>query len=329
MSAGNTPVSDSQNKNMDKQQFKKDVLAGLKAEPKYLLSKYFYDKKGDELFERIMRCKDYYLTRTELEIFKTRKGEIADAVTNGKKKIDVIALGPGDFSKTIHLIEELYERKKIEHCFPIDISENIIHNLKPVFASRFPDMTFHGLAGEYFTMMPEALRISKNPRLVLFVGATIGNFLPEEMHAFCKKLRSNLQKGDKVLIGFDLKKDPRKILAAYNDSEGWTAKFNLNLLTRINRELGADFNLRRFVHYPTYDPGIGACKSYLISTREQEVKIGTATLKFKEGEPIYAEVSQKYNLKQIEETAATTGYKSKAIFMDSKQYFVDVIWEVK
>lgn len=313
---------------MSQNQFLKDVLSGLQAEPKYLLSKYFYDKKGDELFEQIMRCQDYYLTRCELEIFKKQKSLIADAVTNGKSKLDVIALGPGDFSKTIYLMQELYKRKLIDKCFPIDISENIIHNLRPMFTSAFPDISFHGLAGDYFKMLPEALRTSENPRLVLFVGATIGNFLPKEMLRFCRRLKNNLRKGDKVLIGFDLKKDPRKILAAYNDSEGWTAKFNLNLLKRTNRELNADFDIRQFAHYPTYDPATGTCKSYLVSTRDQQVTIGKNKIDFKMGEPVHTEVSQKYDLIQIKEAAEVSGFKQRAVFTDSKKYFVDVLWEV-
>lgn len=314
---------------MDKARFLKDVVSGLKSDPKRLYSKYFYDSRGDWLFERIMRTKDYYPTRCELEIFKTQRTSIADSVLRNKKKLDIIALGPGDSSKTIYLIEELKKRNALENYFPIDISENIITTLRPMFTRKFPDVSFKGLAGEYFDKLPEVLEISVNTRLVFFVGATIGNFLPEQMLHFCQQLKNNLKKGDMALIGFDLKKDPRKILAAYNDSEGWTAKFNLNLLSRINRELGADFRENRFAHFPTYDPLTGACKSFLVSKIDQQVHIGKNVISFWKGEPVHTEISQKYQLQEIEAAAKASGFKQIAAYQDSKKYFVDVLWQVQ
>lgn len=313
---------------MDKKRFLRDVVSGLKSEPKYLFSKYFYDSRGDKLFERIMRTKDYYPTRCELEIFKNQRSSIADQVLKGKKKLDIIALGPGDSSKTIYLIEELVNRGAIEKYFPIDISAHIIRTLKPVFIKKFPEISFNGMAGEYFDKLPKVLEISKNTRLVFFVGATIGNFLPDQMLDFCRHLRENLRRGDMVLIGFDLKKDPRKILAAYNDSEGWTARFNLNILRRINRELDGNFNESRFVHFPTYDPLSGACKSFLISKAEQQVHIDKYIFSFDRGEPVHTEVSQKYDPAQIERAAGISGFKQVAAYTDSKKYFVDVLWKV-
>lgn len=314
---------------MNKTRFLHDVLSGLQAHPKRLLSKYFYDKRGDELFEKIMASDDYYLTRCELEIFKKQKAAIAAAVRKDREKLDIIALGPGDSSKTIHLIEELANEDALEKYFPIDISENIIHTLQPMMQKKFPELEFHGLAGEYFDKLPDVLRISTNKRLVFFVGATIGNFTPDEMLVFCKKLHDNLQKGDIVLIGFDLKKDPRKILAAYNDSEGWTARFNLNLLRRINEELDADFVLENFSHFPNYDPLTGACRSFLISEKDQKVSMGGQHVLFKKGEPIYMEVSQKYNPAEIAAAARACGFHQTESFTDSNNYFLDVLWEVR
>lgn len=312
---------------MSKQKFLQDVLTGLQSHSKYLESKYFYDKAGDELFQQIMHCRDYYLTRSEMEILKNQRSKIADTVLQNKKKLDIIALGPGDTVKSDHLIREFHERGALGKIFPIDISKNIIELLKNKFSRQYPDMTFDGMAGEYFEMLPRAMQQSSNNKLVLFVGATIGNFFPEAMVTFCKQLNENLAAGDMVLIGFDLKKDPRKILAAYNDREGWTAKFNLNLLTRINNELNGDFRISNFVHYPTYDPDTGASKSFLISTKEQQVHIGDSLISFDKGEPIYMEVSQKYDLYQIEEAARQSGFIPEEIFMDSKKYFADVLWE--
>lgn len=314
---------------MGNKRFLEDVIKGLQASPKYLQSKYFYDKKGDKLFEHIMRSRDYYLTRSELEIFKKQKKDIADAVLKTHKKVDVIALGPGDFSKTIYLFQELVSRNAIGKFFPIDISENIIARLQSRFDREFPGIPFQGFAGDYFERLPEVTMNSKNKRLVFFVGATIGNFLPDEMLSFCRELHHNLTKGDLVLIGFDLKKDPEKILAAYNDAEGWTTKFNLNLLRRINSELGGNFQIKNFKHYPVYDPQTGACKSFLISKKEQAVSVDHHQFHFHEGETIYMEVSQKYDIAGIQAAARDSGFRQITAFMDSNKNFVDVLWEVR
>lgn len=306
--------------------FLTDVLTGLSTSPKYLESKYFYDKKGDALFQKIMASDDYYLTNCEMEIFSEQKAKIADAVTEGDDKLDVIEFGAGDATKSIYLLKELCEREMMANYFPIDISENIIEMLNKNIPEKIPGLNVHGLRGEYFDMLAEANRISKRKKLVLFLGANIGNFKFDSMPAFCKRLRSFLSDGDMVLIGFDLKKDPKKILAAYNDSEGITSQFNLNLLRRINSELNAEFNLNNFEHYAMYDPGSGACKSYLVSTKEQNVCINGTAINFKKDETIFMEISQKYSVDQIDEIAVQCGFTPTAHFFDTKRYFVDVIW---
>lgn len=307
--------------------FLTDVLKGLSTSPKYLESKYFYDKKGDALFQKIMASDDYYLTNCEMEIFSEQKAKIADAVTEVDDKLDVIEFGAGDATKSIYLLKELCEREMMANYFPIDISENIIEMLNKNIPEKIPGLNVHGLRGEYFDMLAEANRISKRKKLVLFLGANIGNFKFDSMPAFCKRLRSFLSDGDMVLIGFDLKKDPKKILAAYNDSEGITSQFNLNLLRRINSELNAGFNLNNFEHYAMYDPGSGACKSYLVSTKEQNVCINGTAINFKKDETIFMEISQKYSVDQIDEIAVQCGFTPTAHFFDTKRYFVDVIWK--
>ena len=308
--------------------FLQDVLKGLQSSPKYLESKYFYDKKGDELFQKIMASDEYYLTNCEMEILSGQKTKIADAVAEGDDKLDVIEFGAGDATKSIHLLKELCERGIIANYFPIDISENIIGMLKQNIPNEIPGLKIHGLHGEYFDMLAEANRISKRKKLVLFLGANIGNFKFDAMPAFCKKLRSLLSDGDMVLIGFDLKKDPKKILAAYDDAEGFTSRFNLNLLRRINNEFNAGFNLNNFEHYAMYDPDSGACKSYLVSIKEQNVCIDGTAVNFKKDETIFMEISQKYSVSQIDEIAVQCGFTPVAHFFDSKKYFVDVIWRV-
>jgi len=178
-------------------------------------------------------------------------------------------------------------------------------------------------------MLAEVNKSSSNTKLVLFLGANIGNFKFNEMPNFFNSLHNLLSEDDLVLIGFDLKKDPKKILAAYNDKAGFTAQFNLNLLHRINEELDANFRLNNFEHYATYDPETGACKSYLISTNDQTVQIKNTCIEFEKYEPVFMEISQKYSLLQFNEIAAKAGFQPLAHFFDKKKYFADVLLKRK
>ena len=301
------------------------MLQGLQSSPKYLDSKYFYDKKGDELFQKIMASDEYYLTNAEMEIFSKQSGKIADKVLTEANQIDVVEFGPGDAVKSIHLLKELSGRNAMTNYFPIDISENIISVLNKKLPKQIPRLSMKGLAGEYFEMLSTVNKISSNPKLVLFLGANIGNFKFNEMPQFCKHLRSLLSTGDMVLIGFDLKKDPAKILAAYDDKAGYTKEFNLNLLKRIDKELKANFKINNFQHYATYDPVSGACRSYLISTRQQSVKIDEAEINFEKNEPVFMEISQKYSIKEIDEILLQCGFEVMSHFFDSDKYFTDVL----
>jgi dimethylhistidine N-methyltransferase len=305
--------------------FLTDVLKGLQSLPKYLDSKYFYDKKGDELFQKIMDSDEYYLTNAEMEIFSKQQSQIADTVLDHNDQLDVIEFGPGDATKSVHLLKELADRNQIANYVPIDISKNIIDLLNKSLPKQITGLTIHGLAGEYFQMLSAAHKISSNKKLVLFLGANIGNFKFNEMPAFLMKLKSLLSAGDMILIGFDLKKNPQTILSAYNDKEGFTRDFNLNLLNRINKELKGNFEIENFQHYPTYDPSTGACKSYLISTKEQSVNIGDTVIHFEKNEPVFMEISQKYSVKEIDDIAKECGFEDSADFFDSNRYFVDVI----
>ena len=307
-------------------QFLDDVLKGLQASPKYLDSKYFYDKEGDRLFQKIMESDEYYLTNAEMEIFSTQQKSMADEVIKNADKLDVIEFGPGDVTKSIHLLKELSARNAIDNYVPIDISKNIITFLENDLPKQIPDLTIKGLAGEYFEMLTSAKNISSNRKLVLFLGANIGNFKFDEMPAFLSRLRNSLSTGDLVLIGFDLKKNPKKILAAYDDAEGYTKAFNLNLLHRINNELHGNFIQHNFEHYAMYDPSTGACKSFLISLKKQSVLIGKTEIHFEKDEPVFMEISQKYSMHQINKITAEAGFANQANFFDSHHDFVDVIF---
>ena len=308
--------------------FLQDVLKGLQSSPKYLNSKYFYDKKGDELFQKIMTSEEYYLTNCEMEIFSKQTAKIANSILTETEELDVIEFGPGDAIKSTYLLNELSKRNAIRTYFPIDISANIIDLLNKSLPDEIPGLNIHGLNGEYFEMLSQANQISRKRKLILFLGANIGNFKFDEMPVFCKKLHNLLSGADLVLIGFDLKKNPKKILAAYNDESGFTREFNLNLLKRINKELNANFDLKNFEHYATYDPDDGACKSYLVSMIKQQVCIGENTLiSFEKDETIFMEISHKYSVGQIDEIASQCGFTPVTYFYDSNKYFVDVVWK--
>ncbi|WP_245957356.1 L-histidine N(alpha)-methyltransferase [Chitinophaga flava] len=308
--------------------FYEEVVRGLTAPQKYLDSKYFYDATGDQLFQQIMQCHEYYLTGCEMEILTTRAAEITDAIIRQAGTFDVVELGAGDATKSIHLLRQLLASEVDFTYFPIDISANVIRHLEQELPATLPDLQLKGLNGEYFGMLQAANTYSRKKKVVLFLGANIGNFDPAAAHSFCEELKELLQPGDLLLTGFDLKKHPQVILHAYNDDAGITKAFNLNLLTRINRELGANFDLSKFEHYPTYDPGTGACKSYLISLEKQQVKIGdNLYIDFAENEPLYMEISQKYSLEETEQLALQAGFKPVARFFDSKKWFVDCLWQ--
>lgn len=175
-------------------------------------------------------------------------------------------------------------------------------------------------------MLEKAKTISDKIKVVLFLGGNIGNVALDKAGEFAQTLRDHLKPEDLVLIGFDLKKDPKTILGAYNDSAGFTRDFNLNLLHRINNELEGNFVVNDFYHYPTYDPATGACKSFIVSKKEQEVNIGSNTFHFAEGEPIFMEISQKYTVEQTDEIARQTGFEPIHHFYDSRHWFLDVVW---
>lgn len=309
--------------------FYNDVIKGLQSKPKRLDSKYFYDANGDILFRKIMNSPEYYLTNAELEIFSKKTKELTAAITNKLDTFDLIELGAGDAMKSTYLLKELLQQRINFRYIPIDISANVINNLTNNLPKELPTLQISGLNGEYFEMMQQAISLSSKPKVVLFLGSNIGNMSIDNAVRFCTKLRSYLSEDDRVLIGMDIKKNPKTILAAYNDKEGITKRFNLNLLERINRELRGNFIVSQFDHYATYDPENGACKSYLISLEDQSVQIGGESVNFEKNESIFMEISQKFSFEQIEELADKSGFQPIEQLFDNRKWFTDVIWSVK
>lgn len=309
--------------------FAEDVRKGLSSDPKYLLSKYFYDERGDGLFRKIMELDDYYLTNSEFEIFNTCKSEILQLIDpHDKLGFQLIEFGAGDGLKTKVLLSHFLNEQVNFKYIPIDISGNVLEILKRDLKNNYPGLEIVGIQDDYFHALKQLNLEGNSRKVVLFLGSNIGNFTDGEAIDFLKKLSYNLSNEDLLMIGFDLKKDPSTILSAYDDSEGVTREFNFNLLQRINNELGGNFDLKTFKHFPSYDPVSGATKSYLISKIRQSVSIEALYQEFHflPWEPIFTEVSQKYNMVDVENLARNSGFTIKENYYDSNSYFVDSIW---
>ena len=309
--------------------FAEDILQGLSGTPKKLSSKYFYDEQGDKLFQQIMRMPEYYLTDCELEIFESRKEGILQAI--GQDHFQLLELGAGDGMKTKVLLRHFLERGVDFQYQPIDISSNVLMELEESLRTELPALKVKALPGDYFKVLHELRGHSGQPKVVLFLGANIGNYTLEQAQRFLRAVAAELNPGDLLLTGFDLKKDPGVILNAYNDPAGITAAFNLNLLRRINRELGATFKLQDFKHWETYNPITGETKSYLVSRKDQHVfiKALSRSFHFEAWEAIDVELSKKYSLSELETLAKKTGFAVRQHFFDKKKYFVDSLWRVE
>ncbi|MFK7772660.1 MAG: L-histidine N(alpha)-methyltransferase [Saprospiraceae bacterium] len=307
--------------------FKNEVDKGLDSNPKTLPSKYFYDKKGDALFVEIMNLPEYYLTRCEFDIFQKKTQELIEVF--GVKRdtyFELIELGAGDGTKTKELLRSLDAQNYSFDYYPIDISPNALDLLEKDLTKELPNVSVQTKQGDYFDVLA-SLKESKKPKIVLFLGSNIGNMMDDLAAKFIYNLGANLQAGDKLLLGVDLIKANEIVRPAYNDSKGITAKFNLNLLQRINNELGGNFNLDQFIHQPEYDEKEGIAKSYIVSTSNQtvEIKVTGKSYNFTAGEKIHTEIYRKYNDELIEKIIANTDFNLEAKILDSKAYFADYI----
>lgn len=311
-------------------QFATDVLQGLSASPKHLSSKYFYDDEGSRLFQEIMKLPEYYLTGCEMEIFETQATEIFRALANGSDAFDLIELGAGDGSKTAVLVSHFLQRRANITYSPIDISQEALDALSSKFATEFPDLTIRTCKGDYFQILRTLKNGEGRRKVLLFLGSNIGNFPREQSVDFFRQLRGVMNDQDLLFIGFDLQKDPHVIVRAYDDAKGVTARFNLNLLERINRELGANFDIDKWTHYAVYRPVECAARSFLISRKQQTVRIEALdrSFEFEQWEAVFMEISQKYNLRMIESLAGESGFEIKQNFFDSRNYYCNSLWQL-
>jgi len=305
-----------------------EVIEGLKSSPKQISSKYFYDSEGSRIFQKIMRMPEYYLTDCEAEIFESRKRDIGALFCKDCCTVDLVELGAGDGAKTKILIEDLLSEKINFRYIPVDISEDAVVQLAGAMKQQFPDLILESRIGDYFHMIENLSKEYPNRKVLMFLGSNLGNFDDQQSISFLSGLSQVMSDDDLFFIGLDLKKDPKVILKAYNDSQGLTREFNLNLLTRFNSELGANFDLEGYIHTPTYDPLSGTAKSFLVSTRDQEVTLAhtAESIHFKKWEAIQTEISQKYDLSMIEALADASGFQVAKNFFDSRHYFVNSLW---
>lgn len=325
--SGSTPVS-GRRSNIN-EEFSSDVHAGLSRHPKTLPSKYFYDKRGDELFMQIMDLPEYYLSRAEMEIFT----ELTDVLIQRLElqpgqHFELIELGAGDGTKTRRLLKALLEQSYSFDYLPVDLSQNVLNHLQNILDEELPELSFHPEQGDNLEIMSK-LHAGTAPKVVLFLGSNIGNLSDKQAAKFIYELGRHLKCGDKFLLGVDLIKPSDIVLPAYNDSRGITREFNINLLRRINNELGGNFDLDAFEHRPEYEQAVGVAMSFLASTTEQSVTIGStgASYQFAAGEKILTEISRKYNEDIIGELLASTDFAVIDILTDRKGYFADYIIE--
>lgn len=302
------------------------AIEGLAATPKRLPSCLFYDERGDHLFRTIMALPEYYLTRCETEIIQTNKELLSMLFSEGGEPFDLVELGAGDATKTEILLQLMSDNQVDFTYVPVDISPHVLQLLHSRLGKNIPTLKIEPVNARIESIHEHVH--GNRRRVFLYLGANIGNFTFQASKRFLHELASGMMNDDTIVIGFDLKKDPRLILRAYDDSEGVTREFNLNVLKRLNRECGADFNLANFSHFPSYDPESGLTKSFLVSNVDQVVNFGRAQKRFyfRKWETIHTEVSLKFDTLMIEELAEYAGLEVAEFFYDSKSFFCDVLF---
>jgi dimethylhistidine N-methyltransferase len=297
-------------------EFLADVIAGLEASPKRLSCKYFYDERGSRLFDQICSLDEYYLTRTEDAIIRRHAQEMADQIGPG---VMLVEYGSGSSTKTRALLERL--ANPVAYV-PVDISREHLRRTAALLSRAYPHIEMLPVCADFTKpfRLPTSRRVSTHSA-VFFPGSTIGNFQPEEARKMLRLLAAMCGTGGGLLIGIDLQKDPRIIEAAYNDTRGVTAQFNLNVLRRINRELEGNFDLRQFAHRAVYNRSLGRVELSLVSRRAQCVTIGHDAFEFAAGEAIITEYSHKYTIEGFASMAAEAGLTLRRTWTDAETRF--------
>ncbi len=297
--------------------FRDEILKGLAQAQKAIAPKFFYDKRGSELFDQICELEEYYPTRTEIHLLKTYSQEIADLI--GQHGL-LIEYGSGSSSKVRILLDAFHQPSGY---MPIDISFEHMLQASTELAENYPNLDVIAVCADYTQdfQLPEYNKKLVNKKLIFFPGSTIGNLDPTEALHLLKQSISLLKTGDGMLIGVDLKKNPTILNAAYNDSRGVTAAFNLNLLERINHELDANFALDSFRHWAFYNQDQSRIEMHLVSLKEQTVIIEQTPFHFSEGETIHTENSYKYSIEEFQKLANRAGFDATHVWIDPNHLF--------
>jgi L-histidine N-alpha-methyltransferase len=299
-----------------RQELVDDVRAGLTRTPKELPPRWFYDDRGSELFEQITELPEYYQTRTEAAILRSRAAEIIDRTRPGA----IVELGAGASTKTRLLLEPAH-RDGLQVFVPFDVSDGIVQRAARELLREFPGLVVHAVIGDFAHHLKEIPRLGR--QLIVFLGSTIGNFFPDQRQEFLSAMRALMQPGDAFLLGVDLVKDQRELVAAYDDAQGVTAAFNRNVLAVINRELDAGFDLHAFEHVASYDAQQDWIEMHLRSLADQTVPIPGAelTVNFAQGELMRTEISAKFTRQKVEDCFAQVGLRMDAWYTDERQRF--------
>ena len=291
-------------------EFAADVVAGLSAKPKRLPSKYFYDLIGSSLFDRITELPEYYPTRAELGLLQRNAPAIASLFPHGAALIE---FGSGSSRKARILLRAA---ASVEAYVPVDISGDFLQQDAARLRRDFPHIAICPVVADFTTLTELPSDVPAKPRAGFFPGSTIGNFEPHEAAAFLRRAGHILGAGSMLVVGVDLEKSPDILYRAYNDAEGITAKFNLNLLARINRELGANFDLAAFEHRALYNNERHRIEMHLASTKRQKVRLGEQTIEFRAGETIHTENSYKYSIDSLSALAQGSGWSPLTVWTD-------------
>jgi dimethylhistidine N-methyltransferase len=310
--------------------FAQHVKDGLSKTQKELSSSYLYDERGTELFQSIMKMPEYYPTDSEYDIL-SRKQNLFARHFGEDKPLEFIELGAGDGLKIIPFLDYFLQKDTALKYKPVDISEAALQSLRERVHKALPELNISGIHDDYFKAINALSKENQARHIYLFLGGNIGNFSREQAIDFLKSIRENIHKGDFLVVGFDLKKDPRVIQKAYDDPYGLTASFNLNILQRINRELRANFDLHAFKYYPYYHQESGEVRSFLYSLKDQTVSIEKLDMQvhFSQWEYIHTEISKKFDMQEIEQIAVETGFMAEEHVFDCKHFFTDSIFKAQ
>jgi L-histidine N-alpha-methyltransferase len=296
-----------------------DVIAGLTRSPKSLPPKYFYDDRGSQLFEHITQLPEYYLTRTETQILN----RYASALVSTTGPCELVELGSGSSTKTRYLLNAMARAGSAPHYIPVDVSGGMLEATAQQLLAEYDNLSVHGLVGTYDQALQQLPQPQLPARMVAFIGSTLGNLAPQPCHELLDKISAVLSPDDYFLLGVDLEKDPEVLHRAYNDSQGVTADFNLNMLHHLNWRFQGNFRVDQFAHRSLYNTDASQIEIYIDSLTQQEVTLKALdlTVTFEAGEALLSEISRKFQIEALAQELAAVGLKFIQAFTDDRQWF--------